>query len=89
MEDVMSATSYVYGREVNGVHERFVILVATACTRLLLHVEHTRGGQRSDLLLSRIVPLPPEQTVEAWLTEQDKELQASGWGSPTQFAGIR
>ncbi|WP_219516163.1 hypothetical protein [Nonomuraea ceibae] len=85
----MNATTYVYGRQVNGASERFTILVAIVPTGLLLHLEHTRKhGPGSDLLLSRIAPLPTQQTVDAWLKEKDAELQASGWGMPTRVAGI-
>jgi len=90
MKAVLSATSYVYGRQVGGVSERFVILVAPVHTGMLLHEEHTRGGHGRDMLLSRIVPpLPAGQTVDAWLTQRDEELRASGWGSPTRASGIR
>ncbi|MFI6705458.1 hypothetical protein ACIBF7_03435 [Nonomuraea sp. NPDC050478] len=86
----MSTTSYVYGRQVGGVSERFVILVAPGPTGMLLHEEHTRGGGRHDILLNRIVPpLPAGQTAEAWLKERDEELQAGEWGPPTCVAGIR
>ncbi|KAB8192538.1 hypothetical protein FH608_023820 [Nonomuraea phyllanthi] len=87
----MTATSYVYGREIDGSHERWVILVAVPVRGgTLLHEEHTRSGPNNSrrMLLNRIVPLPAGTTVETWLQERDQELQASGWDPPNRVAGF-
>lgn len=84
-----TATSFVYGRQIDGVPERYVLLVAApGPAHVLLHEEHTRGS-RPDVLLNRLVPLAPEMTVEQWLQQRDRELQADGWGAPTRHEGIR
>ncbi|PZG18011.1 hypothetical protein [Nonomuraea aridisoli] len=86
--EALRAISYVYARCERGRQpERFVILVAAPVRGgVLLHEEHTQGAS---MLLNRVVPpLPPEQTVEAWLAQRNQELAAEGWSPPSRVAGI-